>query len=512
VSDFLPPDGISLQAAGEALGQRLGLARGGVLEADSTFYDTFDGLLHAEDLVLVGEAGRLSLMQPGAGVERAGIAMDAPTRPLLALELDPGPLRDALLPIVEVRALLPIAHLRSRVRAFDVLDDQRKTVVRIRLQEPALISSDGRLTPLGPRLTLGLVRGYDNALAQVQDTLVRELGFKVADCRLVEEAVAAAGGVPGGHSSKIDLPLSESERADAATAAVLRALLEVMQLNIEGMIADTDSEFLHDFRVAVRRSRAVQRELKRVFAPAPLARFREQFRWLQAITGEARDLDVYVLEFDQYRAMLPESMRAELGPLLGVLSRRRRSAHRTMVRALRSERAARLYADWSDFLEGLEAAPVQDRPDATRPIGPLAGERISKVYRRMLKQGGAIDHSSPPERYHELRKQGKELRYLLELFGVPLYPAEVVKPMVKLLKSLQDVLGRHQDREVQVATLRSLGEAVSALPAGPGALMAMGVLIERLGEDERAARAEFAQSFAAFSSESQRRLVKDTFT
>ena len=70
--------------------------------------------------------------------------------------------------------------------------------------------------------------------------------------------------------------------------------------------------------------------------------------------------------------------------------------------------------------------------------------------------GGAIDASSPAEAYHELRKKGKELRYLLELFGVPLFPDEVVKPMIKSLKALQDVLGRHQDREVQTAMLRSL--------------------------------------------------------
>ena len=76
----------------------------------------------------------------------------------------------------------------------------------------------------------------------------------------------------------------------------------------------------------------------------------------------------------------------------------------------------------------------------------------------MVKLGGAIDDDSPAEDYHELRKRGKELRYLLELFGAPLYPGEVVKPMIKSLKSLQDVLGRHQDREVQVAMLSSLGD------------------------------------------------------
>jgi hypothetical protein len=73
------------------------------------------------------------------------------------------------------------------------------------------------------------------------------------------------------------------------------------------------------------------------------------------------------------------------------------------------------------------------------------------------------------------------------------------------------VLGRHQDREVQVMKLRGLADEVSAMHGGSAALMAMGVLIERLQQDAAAARGEFADSFAAFSSHEQRRLVKETF-
>jgi CHAD domain-containing protein len=87
----------------------------------------------------------------------------------------------------------------------------------------------------------------------------------------------------------------------------------------------------------------------------------------------------------------------------------------------------------------------------------------------------------------------------------------VVKPMIRALKALQDVLGRHQDREIQVATLSSLRDEVAGLRGGPAALMAMGVLVERLDSDQRAARAEFAERFAAFASTAQRRLVRDTF-
>jgi CHAD domain-containing protein len=215
-----------------------------------------------------------------------------------------------------------------------------------------------------------------------------------------------------------------------------------------------------------------------------------------------------VLEFDAMRARVPEAMRDDLDPLLDVLRARRVKARRRLVRALRSQRTTGLFVQWREFLDGLEASPEAERPDARRPIHELAGERIRKVYRRMVRMGRAIDESSPAEDYHELRKKGKELRYLLELFGASLYPGEVVKPMIKTLKGLQDVLGRHQDREVQVALLRSLGPEVEDARA----LIAMGALIGRLAEDEQAARGEFAGRFAEFASKEQRRLVKETFT
>ena len=55
----------------------------------------------------------------------------------------------------------------------------------------------------------------------------------------------------------------------------------------------------------------------------------------------------------------------------------------------------------------------------------------------MVRDGGRIDDGSPAEDLHELRKRGKELRYLLELFGSP-FPKAVVKPLVSTLKDLQD--------------------------------------------------------------------------
>ncbi len=509
--DLLLPDGMKPEAAAEALSRRLHIREREGIERERTFYDTFDALLRAAGMQAIHEGGQLALQLADGSGTGAAAAWASPPRRLLAIELEDGPLRAALVPVVDVRALLARARVRSRSQRYDVLDDDGKTVVRLELERPALVASEAREVPLAPRLRLTAVRGYDEELGRTRRTLEDELGFTVARRSLADEAVRAAGERPSGHSSKPNVKLNATQRADAAAILVMRAQYEVMQENLEGTIADVDAEFLHVFRVALRRTRAVQRELQAAFAPEELSRLRTEFKWLQGSSGDARDLDVYVLEFESMRSLVPDAFAGDLDPLLGVLRSRRLTARREMVRALRSDRALELMRDWEAFLDMAVSAPVDGRPAASEPIGKLVGTRIGKVYRRMVKMGVAIDDQSPPEALHELRKKGKELRYLLELFGSELYPAEVVTPMIRSLKALQDVLGRHQDREVQAATLRSLREEVSALPGGPAALMAMGLLVERVSEDERAAHREFQDVFPAFGSKGQRRLVKETF-
>jgi len=507
--DLMPPEGMSPADVGEALAARLRVRESEPVARNRTFYDTFDGLLHAAGLEAVHEGGTLALYDAdGPGAEAAWAS---PPRRVLAIELDDGPLRTALVGVVGVRALLARTHVRSRSERFGVLDREGKTVVRLELEHPALVLSSAREVPLAPRLRLIAVRGYDRELRGVRKTLEGKLGFAPARRPLGDEAVRAAGGNPAGHSSKPKLKLRRTQRADAAAVLVMRALYEVMQANVEGTIADVDSEFLHDFRVALRRTRAVLRECKAAFAPDELAPMREELKWLQLTSGDARDLDVYVLEFESTRAMVPEAFRADLEPLLGVLRSRRLTARREMVRAMRSDRCVALWRDWEAFLDTAVSAPADVRPAAGEPIGELAADRIGKVYRRMVKMGRQIDDAAPPEALHELRKQGKELRYLLELFGSQLYPSEIVKPMIKTLKALQDVLGRHHDRHVQAATVRALREEVSALPGGSAALMAMGLLVERIIEDQHAAHREFREVFAPFASKDQRRIVRETF-
>ena len=46
----------------------------------------------------------------------------------------------------------------------------------------------------------------------------------------------------------------------------------------------------------MRRTRSLQRQFKAIY-PERLEHFREEFKRIQAITGDLRDLDVYLLDF-----------------------------------------------------------------------------------------------------------------------------------------------------------------------------------------------------------------------
>jgi CHAD domain-containing protein len=506
---LLLPDGLSASGAADRLAALVPIATQSAHSIDRTFWDTFDGRLHRAGLALADAGNRLVLMDATTYAERASGDHVRRARRLLLADLAAGALRDALAPLLEMRALTPIARVRSRLLPVNVLDDVGKIVVRLRAEEPtALPAGDGRLA-LRPRLHVLGVRGYDADFDAVLTLLTAEVGLQDAPRPVLDDAVEALGGTIGGTSSKLRVSLDPGARADAAAVTILRRLLEVIALNLPGALADVDSEFLHDLRVAVRRSRALQRELRGVFSPEPLRVFRDGFRELQALTGPTRDLDVQLLEFGELTAGLADGG-ADVAPLRRLLEQRLLAERQRMVRGLRAERTRALLDNWGDFLDRLVASPQDARPDAARPIAEVAGERIGKVYRRMVRMGGAIGDGSPHEALHELRKQGKELRYLLEFFS-SLYPPQVVKPMVATLKELQDVLGRFQDREVQADLLRALGDDIAAMEGGAAALMAMGVLVERLADQQQQARAQFSASFEDFAAAPQRKLVSQTF-
>jgi CHAD domain-containing protein len=304
--------------------------------------------------------------------------------------------------------------------------------------------------------------------------------------------------------------ITPADRADAATKVVLLRLLTAINDNQAGVLLNEDPECLHDFRVAVRRTRSALGQIKGVFPDNTVRRFAPRFAWLGQITSEARDLDVYLLGFDALIADLPATVQNQLEPLRGFLQRRAEAAHAELANQLESVSYQQLISIWQAFL----SAPCPKRPTAPNALSPvkaIADQRIWKLFRRVLNEGRAIEADTPAETIHNLRKTCKKLRYLLEFFRT-LYPADDISRPIKQLKKLQDYLGTFQDVHTHQVMLRQFSAAMrydSAVPTET--LLALGVLLAQLEIQQAVLRQAFPEHFEPFSSGGNRERFKALF-
>jgi len=464
-----------------------------------TCYDTFDWRVYGSKAVLEAEInGRQhellwrSLDNSG---QRLHVALGS--APRFARDIPAGQLHDKLVPVLEMRELMPLVNISSRVHTLRVMDKIEKTVARILVEENGIRRrKGGRVVMQDNRVIVLPVKGYPKAYRRVVKAL-ENLNLTPATEDLILKALAVTGRQPGSYSSKLELQLDPAMRADQATRTILLRLLDIMEENEAGTRRGTDTEFLHDFRVAVRRTRSALTQIKGVLSTPVLNRYKREFAWLGQITTPSRDLDVYLLQFDDYKHSLPDSAQPDIEPLRAFLLRHQAIEHKALLKGMNSARYRRLIQNWRKFL----TQPVSERStlaNAQRPVTEVASNRIWRVYRRILKEGRAITPDSPAEDMHELRKTGKKLRYLMEFFQ-SLYPDSEIKALIKVLKQLQDNLGDFQDYEVQVMTLRQFSQQmVTEDAAPPETLLAMGMLIEGLERRQQAAHAEFASRFAEF--------------
>ena len=447
-----------------------------------------DGTIIATDHVVRREPGG----GPGAGSGGEG-ANGRATRwpgPLEALPI--GPLRDHLAPVVGVRALLPVARAVSTVRDWRVLNSDDKTIARITVDRMSVTYPAAGAVP--PRAVVTALRGYQTQALRVTDLLAALPGVSDGNQSGMEAALAAVGRRPGDYSGKVDVRLTPRMPASVAMATVLNSLFDTLEANVNGTVRDLDTEFLHDLRIAVRRTRSALKLAGDVLPGGLTARFREEFKWLGDLTTPTRDLDVYLLGYPDMAAALIAATTDELQPFHDHLKRSRAAARRELAKGLRSARFSRLRREWRQALAA--ATTSRARPSAAR----LAASRIARAHRRVLRDGNAITPTSPPESLHELRKRCKELRYLLEFFGSLYDPGEHWRA-VRELKALQDCLGEFQDTQVQHDEIRAFAAQMMAQRAAPAAtLLAMGEIAVGLATRQRQARSEFADRFRDFAS------------
>jgi CHAD domain-containing protein len=282
-----------------------------------------------------------------------------------------------------------------------------------------------------------------------------------------------------------------------------------MEHNEEGVIKRIDPEFLHDFRIAIRRTRTVLGQFKAVF-PGKTEAFEDKFSWLGKLTGPARDVDVLVLEIGKLREMRLKKLHDTLPPLIQFLQHKQEEPYKPLVDVLQSQEYRRFKTNWRRFLERCVAHPEQTDNKASL-ISHVAPKKIRKLYADIFRQGVKIKSTSPASDYHQLRKASKKLRYLMEYFQ-SVYPKEDIRPLIKDIKKLQDNLGEHQDLEVHTENLCTYGrEAQKQTDVSPRLLTAIEQICRRFEKRKLQLRKDFRARFDEFSSKENKKRVKALF-
>ncbi|MFV0438325.1 MAG: CHAD domain-containing protein [Desulfopila sp.] len=479
------------------LGEVFTVSQSGERPVDELYHDTFDWRLFQAGLMSWRQGSHFILAER-QGREQARATVRGRKKKLFWRDFRQDGCREALRPLLKERALVPQLVRSGSRRDFNILNEDQKTVVRLTLWVTTCQRADQRAV-LPSVVTLVPLTGYRRAAGQVRE-LLTALGLGAIDgdgdpVAMIQEALAID---PNETSSKFALELAPQETVARAVQIICLELRRTMMINVDGVLADIDPEFLHDLRVAVRRTRSLLALLKKHLPSEEMARFRPEFKWLGTVSGPVRDLDVYLQKEQSFRALLPGELQDGLDGFFAELKRRRRNELKKLRVHLRSERFTALIADWQEALRVLP--DMAEYPEGRRLCRTVSEQIVAKRLTRLLRRGGAITPQTAAKTLHELRIEGKKFRYLLDFFG-SLFDRQAVDSYLKQMKELQNVLGDFNDLAVQRRML--LGRLRQLRPDQEQDLLtaaALGGLIGRLFAEQKLVRDRFETTFATFAS------------
>jgi CHAD domain-containing protein len=472
------------------------------------FYDTVDWLLYNNGSALEMIEDELSHRIYWRADKNAQLRIQLGINqvPQLASELPQCEFRKQLSAVISVRELTPRIKVKIKRIPLLVLGKNGKVVVRMNLDEnwfyPDKVRA-GRL--LTKRLTVKPVKGYAEAFQHVEG-FVRLMELRVAQDNLMKLALAESGSSTVEHSTKLNLHLDPEMTAEKALKEILLRLLEIMQRNTAGSIKGKDIEFMHDYRVSIRKTRSALALIKNVLPRDRIRQYNKFFSSLGKLTNPVRDLDVFLLKLGDYQHKLANSKQEQLQPLRQYLMDKRSVAQKEYVETVTSSSYRQTVKEWREYLESPE--PVNPPLENTqKSVHRLADELIWNTYQLALEEGNAITEDTEAEALHELRKTCKKLRYLMEFFQ-SLYPAKKIKELIKALKELQDNLGDFNDYHVHIGILKDFKKSSS----NEDAAKAVKKLIKTLKQKQHSTRNSFAERFRTFSLQDNQDEFRGLFT
>ncbi|MFD6551350.1 CHAD domain-containing protein [Streptomyces sp. NPDC058398] len=451
----------------------------GVAELDATYYDTPDQRLATASLTLrrrTGghDAGWHLKLPVSEGVRDEIQAPLSDTVPRAIAGLVRSRVRDAeLAPLVRLRSARDIRHL---------VDDSGALLAEVSLDRVrAERLGEGEGTAAWTEIEVELADDGDPAFLDKVEKKLRKAGLsRSASSSKLAKALSTTGKRAGKPA-----PRTDPDTAGDHVLAYLRAQYDAI-VELDPAVRRDLPDSVHSMRVATRQMRGTFRSYGKILDRAVTDPIGDELKWLAGELGVDRDQEVLTERLTESLAQLPRTLLS--GPV--------RTRLRTWAHARHGGSRRRLIAvlDGKRYLALLTAldALVTDPPLLKAAAGD-PGKVIAKAVRKdfgkvsdLVEQ--ALDRPPGADRdhaMHEARKKAKRTRYAAEA-AAPALGAPAAG-LVKSMKSLQSLLGDHQD---SVMTREALRELAALAHAAGETSFTYGVLYGR--EEQRAAEAEAA--------------------
>jgi CHAD domain-containing protein len=279
---------------------------------------------------------------------------------------------------------------------------------------------------------------------------------------------------------KVRITVERDQSAGHTLRGVLGQLLRTADHNGRGISPGADPEYLHQFRVAVRGTRAILPRARELYTTPLVGRLQVELKWIATHTSPARDLDVLSLAIADQRKDMPLDLAQALAPLHEVVKRHAAQEVAVVVDVMSGQRYADLMGAWQMFV----TMPGKARPSASRPAKKMAARWIRDRHDHAAKAAKRAAGSDDWRDLHALRISLKKLRYTLTFYRA-LFPEKPTGTVLQVVRSGQTILGGINDAAVHrylVATVAD--ETVAQGHGGTSVLLAVGEFRAQLRAQE----------------------------
>lgn len=318
----------------------------------------------------------------------------------------------------------------------------KKATILVMLDIGKVISGD-ESSPIS-EVELELVQGQPRDLFDFAAALASDLPLIPSDISKAERGYQLFLKQNARPKKARSSPIKAKHTTQEAFQLLASQDMQMLQVNLLGMLTTNDQEYVHQYRVSLRRLNS----LIKAFQPFLPERFKvkwsKRFKELTHITGDLRDMNVIqsrILEpmLEARHPVIRQQVKATLVALNEV-----KPEVEKHIEQLRYGGPVLLLA--RDLID----LNMQDYP---KNLTRFSQTRIAELHKRAAKRLSKLTKNPNPENAHLYRIALKHLRYTCEFFS-PLFGNSAMLEYARELAELQDSLGFINDFYVAMEKLK----------------------------------------------------------